>query len=1141
MKGSELEIFSTVTDSIIMLHFVDGHVDHYGLGESKSDDIIFNSPLDIVKASSTLNYAIISQDDENYLEALHPQEIGRKSKGIDFSGNASEGFPIVQEHFIYLILPHSIKQNKKYTIILQDLASNTDTIKFSYNYKNLISETFHVNQLGYVTDAPVKYAYLSDWMGDIGPLELENFENKEFQIIDVKDNSVVFSEQIRKRKDLETGGVDGNSEKDTPYGSFVGADVWVCDFSEFQQEGEYRIAIGGIGCSYTFKIGNDILREGFYTVTRALYHQRCGTALESLFTDWTRGRCHHPAETDTVILSDWRYMDKRNAFTDLPEYSTGIKRPFWGGWHDAADWDKRTEHLEGTRYLLFAFDLKPDNFNDNELNIPESGNSIPDILDEASWNIDFFKRIQDPDGGIHGGVETTGHPKSGIGSVEDQDQWYAYAPDPVVSFSYAGTAGYLSICLDKSGFDVLAEEYLNSAILAYEWGLNNTPSEDEGNIEVRDQRHFASSVLYRKTGEEKYQQQFLSDNLILTADTKLYQWQKINQSWGSYIFALTDHAGQSFQYKEIINEAILNWAEFNLISPAEKRGYRFGSDFYAPTGWGTATTPNFVEIAMAWFISGDPAYLSYGYTNCDYILGANPLNMCWVSGLGYKYPKQIMHLDSRYYHENKGQVPGLIPMGPAVYDVNAPTGHWEEGHAYQSAYPAAELWPSHEMYFENQYCAKTNEFTVHKPLLPAAAAFGFFSSPYYKDLSHFIISGERHPKYYQENLIYQVEKIPDAQYNWIFPEGIEIIEGSDSSRVLVNWGCTGGIIILEIDFEGKTYSLKQKAEIEKFRIKGPDLVAPNTKGVSYSVDVPDTFQINWYSQGGLNISSETDVTNIEVDVLSNGILYLEITSECGSVLDSLTISIPDPQAPYPDRETPHVIPGIIKSAWYDDGGEGISYHDNDPENNGPGIRQTEGVDTEEKEESQTVGWIETGEWLEYSVEISQTDYYQINTRVASPNDGGKFLYTLDNSVITDTLYSVNTGSWSEYMDVTGDSIFLSAGQGVIRLDIIEGGFNVGDISFRIEEGIPELIFDKQDIPIYTLFPIPAEQVLKISIREDIKGRISYKILNLTGQICLTGVIDNYEESLNIENLNPGCYIFTISHRDGFAEQLFVKK
>lgn len=724
VQSSDLVEITAVTDNILMLHFDDGYVEHFGLGQGDNDDSMTRNPFSTVKGTKTTSYLISSDLDENYIVPKEPIKVGRKSKGKDFTRNWPD-LPYVSEHFIYLTLPFTLKQGISYKLELDRLAKNSDEWYFVFDLFSMLSETIHINQIGYAPKSPAKFAYLSHWMGDTGPLNLDDYSESQFHIFNNLTDQVVYSGEIKKRKDLEQGGADCAYDSHAPYGSFTGADVWLLDFSDFVEPGEYKIVVDRIGCSYPFRIDEDVYREPFFTTIRGLYHQRCGTALQEPYTHWIRDRCHHPAETDTVILSDWMYMDSGNAFQELAQFATGEKRPFYGGWHDAADWDRHHYHLDACQMLLLSYEFRPENFSDDELNIPESGDGIPDILNETQWCVDFYVRMQNEQGGIHGGLETWRHPADGVSCVTDTDQWYAYAPDPIASFHYAGVACHLAFCLELAGFPEYKELYISSALKAYEWALENTSAQDYDLMQLRDKRHYAAAWLFKMTGDDIYQQQFKQDNKVKNAATELEVWESHDQQWGIWTFVTTNQPNIDKTLKEMLIKATENWAYSDHINNAKRRGYCFGKDWWQPVMVAHATTPNIFPVMVAYHITGNEEYLKYCYTSVDYTLGANPLNMCWVPGIGEKYPKEYMHLDSWYYNTERGMVPGIIPYGPYNYTDDHPDGPWEASWGLKTTYPNAQDWPSHELWFENRYCPIVNEFTVHQTIGPAAAAFGF--------------------------------------------------------------------------------------------------------------------------------------------------------------------------------------------------------------------------------------------------------------------------------------------------------------------------------------------------------------------------------------------------------------------------------
>ena len=84
--------------------------------------------------------------------------------------------------------------------------------------------------------------------------------------------------------------------------------------------------------------------------------------------------------------------DVRSLERQADTHAGHISQPLWGWYHDAGDWDGHSHHSIVPRYLLLAYELAPQNLIDGELNIPESGNDLPDILDEAAWLIQYYRR-----------------------------------------------------------------------------------------------------------------------------------------------------------------------------------------------------------------------------------------------------------------------------------------------------------------------------------------------------------------------------------------------------------------------------------------------------------------------------------------------------------------------------------------------------------------------------------------------------------------------------------------------------------------------------------------------------------------------------------------------------------------------------
>jgi len=118
------------------------------------------------------------------------------------------------------------------------------------------------------------------------------------------------------------------------------------------------------------------------------------------------------------------------------------------------------------------------------------------------------------------------------------------------------------------------------------------------------------------------------------------------------------------------------------------------------------------------------------------------------------------------------------------------------------------------------------------------------------------------------------------------------------------------------------------------------------------------------------------------------------------------------QSPY--KGTPWPIPGMIEAEDYDNGGEGVAYHDVDADNHGGAYRPDDGVDLEESSEGHyNIGWIQPDEWVEYSVFVKQSGLYRLDVRVAASRQEGIFHLELDGVDITGLMTAPVTGGWQD--------------------------------------------------------------------------------------------------------------------------------
>jgi endoglucanase len=775
-KGSDVVEVRPLTNKIIMIHFDDGEIIYHKSGQKSNNDIVKISELNISAATNTGNYKISSPDDINFRSGLPPAGLGRKSKGTEFS-SICEGWgeipyfdapgclntspDHVKEHWIFLFLSHPMVEGKIYFVSTGRLAKGNNSFKFIYNTKQLRSDAVHVNQIGYVNNAPQKFGYVYAWIGDKGSLDLSGFNGSNFYLTDSSSN-IVYSGKLRFRKNAlsqETGQIN-----ETPNNNFLGAEVYECDFSSFSKAGSYVLSVEGIGCSFPFSIGADVLRNPFQYVMRGIYQNRSGINLTAPFAQ-DRPAPHNVKLTPgfagklKYTKTTWCEVSESDASSnDKPLWDAGITGDLtetWGWYQDAGDWDGYLTHLKIPTCLMFLYDNFPENFSDGELLIPESGNGHADILDEARWLIRFYKRLRDEltskgwgTGGV-GGARIFGDlwgsdaapDGSGRGSWQDTTRtWIVSGEDAFTTFWYAGVAAHYAACLKKEGTkDSEGIDWLQEAKSAYTWAMMHAPSNSTCHgFDIRHLRMYAAASLYKMTSDSSYHEQFLADFKSLgisegdheLTDTKAYGiWQYCMLPEG----LLTDKK----IYSTAIS-AIESTATYQLLSPSlEQRACRWGGNFWFPMLVGQATTPMINEGIMGYaFLKNSKPSLAFEYktvlhNTADYFLGNNPLNMTWITGLGEKYPKGIFHLDS-WYSSSGGVRLGIVPYGPWKKDNNGAFGPWRNEWAALTTYPDYNTFPGHERWFDQRTAPLSGEFTIHQTNLSSAFLYGALAGRSFK-------------------------------------------------------------------------------------------------------------------------------------------------------------------------------------------------------------------------------------------------------------------------------------------------------------------------------------------------------------------------------------------------------------------------
>jgi hypothetical protein len=136
----------------------------------------------------------------------------------------------------------------------------------------------------------------------------------------------------------------------------------------------------------------------------------------------------------------------------------------------------------------------------------------------------------------------------------------------------------------------------------------------------------------------------------------------------------------------------------------------------------------------------------------------------------------------------------------------------------------------------------------------------------------------------------------------------------------------------------------------------------------------------------------------------------------------------------------------IQAENFDTGGEGVAYHDTDVANSGGVYRTTEGVDIQATTDTgggNNVGWINAGEWIEFTVNVATAGTYDLRLRLARQATGTSTVMVLFGGVDkTGNLTVPSTGGWQTWTDVTRTGVSLSAGQQFLRISMTGGSYNL---------------------------------------------------------------------------------------------------
>ena len=536
-----------------------------------------------------------------------------------------------------------------------------------FSLSNTEAQSILLNQVGYKTNSE-KRAFITS-----------ESEVKVFKIVTTSTNDVVFNGKISTPK----------------YWQYSGTKVGIADFSSIQKPGKYSIIVGNSAKAITI---DDTVYDTLGTKSlEAFYLARASETIMEKYAGIYARPLGHP---DDIVL-----IHASAATNQRPE---GFKISTPGGWYDAGDYNKYIVNSGITVHtLLQLYEMYPEYCNNLKLKIPENSNQIPDLLDEIVVNLRWMLTMQDPnDGGVYHKLTS----KYFCGMVMPQDdklERFVVMKSTAATLDFAAVMAKASRVFSKfeKQYPNVSNSFLVASKNAWNWAQKNPnvlyvqPKDistgEYGDQSINDEKYWAAIELYLTSKNEEY-----LNNLPLDLKITTPTWSQV-ESLGAFSLVSSTDKIKDIKIKdkiELIKQNLLNTAD-QLYQTHEASAFKISMNSFS---WGSNSdlANQGLLLIHAYTISGDKKYLKTAEDCLHYILGSNPLNMCFVTGFGDNSPKHIHHRPSSA-DKIDAPIPGFLVGGPTT----AARSDCGEG-TYKSTFPALS-------YADMECSYSTNEIAIN--------------------------------------------------------------------------------------------------------------------------------------------------------------------------------------------------------------------------------------------------------------------------------------------------------------------------------------------------------------------------------------------------------------------------------------------
>ncbi len=629
----------------------------------------------------------------------------------------------------------------------------------------------------------------------------------------------------------------------TGFWSASGESVKIADFTILTNPGTYTLQVPGYDSSSPFVIHDTVYNQVNKAIVKAFYFNRASTALLEEHAGIYKRKAGHP---DTAVVIHPSAVG--------PVRIAGQKISTPKGWYDAGDYNKYIVNsgiTVGT--LLQAYENYKQYWDTITWNIPESNNSIPDLLDEIKWNLDWMLTMQDPD---DGGVYNKTTEASFSGSL---------MPDKVTSTRYVvakGTAATLDFAavmamayrIYKPYYSAFADSCLAAAEYAWQWAKSNPnkaytnppaigsypaiTTGGYGDNYFNDERIWAATELLISTNK----QDDYAASINLQETFNIPMWRNVAMLSLYSLYTHRQTIGYCIDTAKVKDILIIKARSLQTLQ-SSSNPYRVPvTDFV----WGSngVVANQIVLLLFGFNITHDVSYLNAATASFDYILGRNATEYSFITGYGTKATRNIHHRPSEA-DGIAGSIPGFLAGGPNGGSKTDCTGEYSQfpAKAYRDeicSYTTNEIainWQSPLTFAAHGIISAYNTWLHELPAEYAYPSTDSFSVTRTQETASFTVFANTPFTIETTDTWYTVTPI---QYTGSSTVTIAITQFNEGDSIR-----TGTMYIIVNNSVFDSITISQIGKLKNFRIQAEDFMSMSGVQTETTSDIDGGLNVGW--------------------------------------------------------------------------------------------------------------------------------------------------------------------------------------------------------------------------------------------------------------------------------------------------------